>query len=340
VNEGFVLTSDGTKGPLPQNALSRRQLLQIGGLGMLGLRLPELLCFQSGAALGRTTSLAEKSCILIVQYGGASHIDSWDPKPGAPVEIRGPYQPIATNVPAIRLGELLPRLAQMADRCCLVRSLTHHSVDHGEAMHIAMTGDSSPDKSATNDTPYFGSVLAKLHPATHLVPSYVFINSNYEPRYRTGGFLGQAYAPLAIGTEEGYPSEPVYSVTDFDAPEGVPAERLDARSRLLASVDPPVTPVGRSAAGQDFRRLQERALDLVSSPEAQRAFDLEREPAKVRDRYGRHPLGQHLAQARRLTEAGVRLVSVVARTDTSPQGSISGYAAILSLAPWTTSHVV
>jgi hypothetical protein len=185
-------------------------------------------------------------------------------------------------------------------------------------MHIAMTGNSRPDKSASDDTPYFGSVLAKLRPATRPVPSYVFINSNYEPRHRTGGFLGQAYAPLRTGTDEGYPSEPVYDVTVFDPAEGVPGERLAARSRLLASLDPPEIPVGRSAAGQDFRRLQERAWDLVSGPEAQRAFDLEREPCKLRDRYGRHPLGQHLAQARRLIEAGVRLVSVVAWTGTSP----------------------
>src|SRR5258708_7049122 len=125
---------------------SRRQLLQVGGLGMLGPSLPALLCSRSFAAPGRMASRTEKSCIMIVQYGGASHIDSWDPKPGAPEEIRGPYQPIATNVPGFRVCELLPRLARMADRCCLLRSLTHQTVDHGEAMHFAMTGHSRPDK--------------------------------------------------------------------------------------------------------------------------------------------------------------------------------------------------
>src|SRR5262249_24359061 len=151
------------------------------------------------------------------------HIDSWDPKPGAPEEIRGPYRPIATSVPGLRMCELLPRLAQLADRFCLIRSLTHHSVGHDTAMHLAMTGTSSEDPSGSDDTPYFGSVLAKLRPAKRPVPSYVFINTNWEPRHHTGGFLGQAYAPLRTGTDEGYPSEPVYRVTAFDNAVGVSA---------------------------------------------------------------------------------------------------------------------
>jgi hypothetical protein len=307
-----------SEGGLSGRAVSRRQLLQVGGLGMLGLSLPDCLASASRAAVGGAISRAEKSCILIVQYGGASHIDSWDPKPGAPAEIRGPYQPIATKVPGLRVGELLPRLARLADRFCLIRSLTHHSVDHSEAMHFAMTGNSRPDPSHVDDTPYFGSVLAKLRPATRPVPSYVFINTNYEARHRTGGFLGHAYGPLRTGTDEGYPSEPVYGVTAFDPAEGVSERRLAARSRLLSSLDVSPTPAGRRTGPQDFRRLQERAWDLVTAPEARRAFDLEREPAPVRDRYGRHPLGQHLVQARRLIEAGVRLVSVVAWMGTSP----------------------
>jgi hypothetical protein len=299
-------------------------LLQVGGLGLLGLSLPVGLslpdspAIASGAVLGGAISGGEKSCILIVQYGGCSHIDSWDPKPGAPAEMRGPYKPIPTKVSGLRVGELLPRLAGLADRFCLIRSLTHHSVDHSEAMHMAMTGMSRPDQSGTDDTPYYGSVLAKLQPATRPVPSYVFINSNYEARHRTGGFLGQAYAPLRTGTDEGYPSEPVYRVTAFEPAEGVSEQRLMVRSRLLSSLDVSHTAVGRSTVAQELRRLQERAWDLVTAPDARRAFDLEREPAKARDRYGRHPLGQHLVQARRLIEAGVRLVSVVAWMGTSP----------------------
>jgi hypothetical protein len=298
--------------------LSRRQFVEVGALGMVGLGLPAFLRARSATTPGQQPSRPEKSCILIVQYGGASHIDSWDPKPGAVEGVRGPYKSIATNVPGLRTGELLPRLARLADRYCLIRSLTHHSVDHNEAMHMVMTGNPKMDQGGTDDTPYYGSVLAKLRPAKRPVPAYVFINSNYEPRHRTGGFLGPTCAPLHTGTDEGYPSEPVYGVTALDLAEGVSAERLRARCRLLASVGVPKTPVDQSAAGRDFRRLQERAWELVAGPAARRAFDLEREPGKVRDRYGRHPLGQHLVQARRLIEAGVRLVSVVAWTGTSP----------------------
>jgi hypothetical protein len=285
---------------------------------MLGLSLPDFLRIQAASAARRATPDAEKSCILIVQYGGASHIDSWDPKPDAVAEMRGPYKPITTSVPGLRVCELMPRLARLANRFCLVRSLTHHSADHSEAMHFAMTGNSKPDPSHVDDTPYFGSVLARLRPAKRPVPSYVFINSNYEERHRTGGFLGRVYAPFRTGTDEGYPSEPVYGVTAFDPAEGVSQERLSGRSRLLPSLDRPKSPVERSEAAQDFRRLQERAWDLVMAPAARRAFDLELEPGQVRDHYGRHPLGQHLVQARRLIEAGVRLVTVVAWMGTSP----------------------
>src|SRR5262249_55470290 len=145
VKERFMLASEGTKGLSPRGALSRRQLLQVGGLGMIGLSLPELLHLRAAATPTRTTPRAEKSCILIVQYGGASHIDSLDPKPDAPAEMRGPFKPIATSVPGLRVCELLPRLARMANRLCLVRSLTHSSVDHSEAMHFAMTGNARPD---------------------------------------------------------------------------------------------------------------------------------------------------------------------------------------------------
>jgi hypothetical protein len=144
---------------------------------MLGLSLPEFLRLQATAAVGHATPRAEKSCILIVQYGGASHIDSWDLKPDAVAETRGPCKPIATTVPGLRLGELLTRLARLAKRFCLIRSLTHHSVDHSEARHFAMTGNFRSDPSHVDDTPYFGSVLARLRPARRAVPSYVFINT-------------------------------------------------------------------------------------------------------------------------------------------------------------------
>jgi hypothetical protein len=279
--------------------ITRRRLLQIGGIGALGLGLPDLLRARDSSPARRG---GEKSCIFVVQYGGASHIDSLDPRPDAPADVRGPYQPIATSVPGVRVGELLPRLARLADRYCLVRSMSHTNGGHDGGMHVAMTGHSSPKES----TPYFGSVMAKLRPATRNVPSYVWVQNlagDVQPRYLGGGFLGASYGPLRVGTDLDTPSVPGFRFTAFDPAKDVSAERLLKREQLLASVE---------RDGGPMRRFQQRAVELVTGPDARRAFDLEQEPARVRDRYGRWPLGQNLLLARRLIEAGVRLVSVTA----------------------------
>ncbi|HJZ56746.1 MAG TPA: DUF1501 domain-containing protein [Gemmataceae bacterium] len=293
-------------------AMTRRQLLQLGGISAIGLGLPELL--RAGEPGTRPATSQEKSCIFIVQYGGCSQIDSFDLKPDAPDEIRGPFRPIPTSVPGTHISHLLPRLARLADRYCLIRSMTHTNAGHDGGMHVCMTGHSNP----VENTPYYGSVAAKLRPATRNVPSYVWLQNlagDVQPRYLTGGFLGAPYSPLRIGTDQDNPSAPEFRVKAFDPPTDVSAQRLLERQELLAQVEP----TGRGPAGaNDLRRFQERAVDLVAGPEARSAFDLDREPVRVRDRYGRHPLGQNLLMARRLIEAGVRLVSVTAWTGLPP----------------------
>jgi hypothetical protein len=301
----------------PAGLPSRRQLIRVGSIGLLGLRLPELLRARAPAAGGRARSGQEKSCIFIVQYGGASHHDSWDLKPTAPEDIRGPYRPIATSVPGVQICELLPRLARLARRYCLVRSMTHGNGGHDGGMHVCMTGHSNPAES----TPYYGSVMAKLRPATRNVPSYVWLQNlagDVQPRYLTGGFLGAAYSPLRVGTDLDNPSAPGFRVTAFDPPREVSPQRLLDRRELLGALETPANPFLQTAPGGTLRRFQERAADLVTGPEARRAFDLTAEPDSVRDRYGQHPLGQNLLQARRLIEAGVRLVSVTAWAGTPP----------------------
>src|SRR5947209_4102981 len=215
---------------MPRAALSRRELLQVGGIGLLGLSLPQL--FQARAAASGQT---ERSCIFIVQYGGPSHIDSLDPKPLAPDDIRGPYRPIATSVPGVRLGELLPRLGRCANRFALVRSMTHGNGGHDGGMHVAMTGHSMPQP----DTPYFGSVVARLRPATRNIPSYVWLQNlagDVQPRYLTGGFLGSAYSPLRVGTDLNNPSNPAFRFTGFDPPPDIQRDRLQRRWGLLENV--------------------------------------------------------------------------------------------------------
>lgn len=295
--------------------LTRRDLLQVGGIGILGLGLPQLL--RAGAPSTGERRGREKSCIFIVQYGGASHIDSWDLKPQAPDAVRGPYKPIATSVPGIQICELLPRLAQLADRYCIVRSMTHGNGGHDGGMHVCMTGHSNPQK----DTPYFGSVMAKLRPATRNVPSYVWLQNlagDVQPRYLTGGFLGAPYSPLRVGQDLDNPSVPGFRMTALDPPKDVPCQRILDRQELLAGLEPDSSPLLQKPSASNLRRFQERAVDLVTGPDARCAFDLERESGMLRDRYGRHPLGQNLLMARRLIEAGVRLVSITAWTGVPP----------------------
>jgi Protein of unknown function (DUF1501) len=289
---------------------SRRRLFQFGGIGAISLGLPQLL--RAGSEPARTAR--PKSCIFIVQYGGCSHIDSFDPKPEAPAETRGPFKSIPTAVPGVRLGEHLPRLAKLADRYALIRSMTHGNGGHDGGMHVAMTGHSQP----AADTPYYGAVVAKLFPTDKTVPPYVWLQNlagDVQPRYLTGGFLGAQYAPLRVGTDLDTPAAPGFRLKAFDTPAEVPAARLAGRMELLTRVEA----VGRRPHGPaDLQTHRERAMDLLTGSAAREAFDLDREPPRLRDAYGRHPLGQNLLLARRLIEAGTRLVSVTAWTGLPP----------------------
>ncbi|OWK38713.1 DUF1501 domain-containing protein [Fimbriiglobus ruber] len=296
------------------DGVTRRQLLTLGSLGAVGLGLPDLLRANAATPRGRPES--PKSCIFVVQYGGCSQIDSFDLKPDAPVEIRGPFRPIPTSVPGTRVCEHLPRLARRAHQYAIVRSMTHGNPGHDGGMHVCMTGHSQP----AENTPYVGSVVAKLCPPGGNVPPYVWVQNlagDVQPRYLSGGFLGAAYSPLRVGTDLDNPAAPGFRVKAFDPPADVPSHRLRDRHRLLGQVES----AGRTPAGQgatNLTRYRERAVDLLAGPETRAAFDLDRESPKLRDRYGRHPLGQNLLMARRLIEAGTRLVTVTAWTGNPP----------------------
>jgi hypothetical protein len=280
---------------------------------MLGLSLPQLL-------RARESRRAQKdvSCIFIVQYGGASHIDTWDPKPDAPEEIRGPYKPISSSVPGLRMGELLPRLARLADRCCLIRSVSHSNGDHDGGMHVCLTGHSRPQEA----TPCFGSVASRLRPSPASLPAYVWLqnlDADVRAWYLTGGSLGQAHAPLLVGKGAENATAPHFRLAAFDPPPDVPLPRLLGRQALLTGLEQ-ARCLSSAPLTDGLRRQRERALELITGPEARRAFDLGREPEKLRERYGRHPLGQNLLLSRRLIEAGVRLVSVNAWTGVPKEG--------------------
>ncbi len=303
---------------LTRNAprLDRRRFLQVGSIGALGLHLPQLLQAGSPPRSDRPHG-KEMSCIFLCLYGGASQIDTWDMKPDAPDGYRGPYKSIATATPGIRITELMPRLARLSDRYCLIRSMTHTEADHTRANSILLSGQSKPPV----DAPSYGAVMARVLPSSRNIPSYVWLQKfgggamPPDSAYLSGGFLGAAYSPVVIGGKDDKedPSSPHYRVRAFETAPDIPPDRLHRRQQLLGRLQSVEKALDQAAAGA-YQIKQERAFELLTRPQARRAFDLNQEPAKSRDQYGRHPLGQHLLMARRLVETGVRLVGVVGWT--------------------------
>jgi hypothetical protein len=298
---------------MTRQLLSRRRLIHVGGAGLFGLTIPRLLQAQETSAAEGHTSGADKSCIFIVLSGGPSHIDTFDPKPQAPLEIRGPYQTIATRTPGAFLSEMFPRLADTSQHYCLVRSLSHGDGVHVTAAHTMLTGQ--PDGTRRDDSPMIGSLISNLRPSSSNMPSHFWLHNmktgtNKVPRYDSGlSRIGYEHAPVRIGYELDNPSSPDFRVRMFDPPEGLSQRQLTGRLTLLDALE---SRAGLASAGRSerYQVLHERARRLVTGPSARRAFELDQEPDRVRDRYGRHPLGQYTLMARRLIEAGVRLVTV------------------------------
>lgn len=292
-------------------APNRRQMLQIGALGTVGLSLPQLLSAESASR-----SPQRKSCILIFANGGPAQLDTFDMKPDAPVEVRGEFNPIATNVPGIRICEYLPRLAGMADDFALVRSVTHRFNAHPAAAYIALTGH-PPARDALfpaqpNDFPSVGAVLSRVLPSDPIMPSYVvephlsYDVGNIQPG-QLSGFVGAAGQPFVA---EGDPSRADYRVNVLTLNPALDSERLSVRRRLATRIDTQLAHVFRSQAAQGLDTHYERACNLLTSTAARQAFELHREPQRVRSRYGNHSYGQSYLLARRLVEAGVRMVLV------------------------------
>ncbi|MBL8819534.1 MAG: DUF1501 domain-containing protein [Planctomyces sp.] len=307
-----------TQRPLTQRRLTRRRLLHAGGIGALAasglpmVGLADLLA--NKATEGRGNSA--KSCIFIYQYGGLSQLDSWDPKPAAPAEIRGPYRPISTRTPGLQVGELMPRLAELSDRYCVIRSMSHGVPVHNIANEMLLAGRSDPRR----DSPSLGSIVTRLRPVHDGLPAHVWLQkfgggaAPADSAYLTGGFLGMSHAPLVLGERhDDNPATSGFRVRAFESAEDVGADRLRIRWELLQSLRMLEADSG-DPANRVLSDFQKRAMTLLSTEESQQAFDLEQEPPSVRDRYGRNPFGQNLLMARRLIESGVRLVNVVAWT--------------------------
>lgn len=286
------------------SGLSRRALVQAGMLGALGLGLPQHAALAAAAG----TAPRRRSVILLWLWGGPSHLDMWDPKPDAASDFRGPYRAINTNVPGMQLTELLPKLARRADRYSLVRSLHHNTNDHGLAGTIGMTGLSP---AAGRVHPHVGSVVSRLRAATPPLSSFVMMGDRLHQGHRAiqgegGGVLGAVYDPFRVK----YDPEVGVLLGEVEPPEGQDPARRERRRRLLdgESIHPETVAATRDTQALD--RFYRQALELMSSGEGRRVFDLEAEPARLRDTYGRHKFGQSCLLARRLVEAGVPFTQV------------------------------
>jgi hypothetical protein len=274
--------------------VSRREILQIGGLGVLGLTLADGL--RSRKAAAGTGKHREPSCIFIFLSGGPSHLETFDPKPGAPVNIRGPYGSIGTNASGVQISELLPQIAQHMDKCAIIRSMT--SKDGG---HSGVFMGSGGNKFAAS----YGAVLAKLKgPALSGLPSFVHVGpSGYLP---TAGNLGTAYNPVVVVD----PSGKQVQLPQFGLTTDISADRFTQRRELLEAVDKVRAQWHASEVVEKMDANYQRAIDLLTSDKVRSAFDLAKEKEELRNKYGGSTFGQSCLMARRLVEAGTRFVQV------------------------------
>jgi len=314
--------------PCPGPRISRRQMIQAGAASYLGLNLPTLL----RAAEERTRPAHADACILIFLNGGPSHLDMWDPKPDAPPEIRGEFRPIPTSVPGVFFGEHLPKFARQMHRCTVIRS-AHHSVNnaHAAAVYCALTGHDRGEiggGARPDDYPCVGSVVGMHRPPQSAVPPHVLLpfvtkegaGGPPQPGF-FGGWLGKPRDPLVILKD---PNAADFALPELTLGPDIDPTRFDARRQLadrLSASRPPAqrgSPEERlarrghqeEARPDDVDGIRARAFDLLTSPALRDAVRIDREPAKVRDAYGRNIYGQSVLLSRRLIEAGTRVACV------------------------------
>lgn len=291
------------------NGATRRDFLQVGALGAIGLGLPQYLAASEAGIVDPKKK--NRSAIMIFNLGAPSQLDTFDMKPDAPAEIRGPFQPIATNAPGIQISEILPRHARIADKFSLVRSCFHRGAAvHDAGWQIMQTGRQF--QGGVN-TPHAGSVIGYLLgrksdlPAHVVLPETMGRGGGNLPNGQAGGFLGKAHDPFALMAD---PSKPDFKVPDLLPPDSIGTARLDRRRRMRDLVDSTVRGFEESESAKMMDDHFQAAYRLMTSTQARAAFDLKAEPEAVRERYGMNRFGQCCLLARRLVEAGVRFVTI------------------------------
>jgi hypothetical protein len=293
--------------------VSRRRLLQVGTAGLLGLSLPTWL-----RAAGRVNppKAKAKAVIFLHQFGGPSQFETFDMKPDAPAEIRGEFKPISSKVPGVPVCEKLPRMAPWMDQVCLIRSMQHTMKNHNSATYYSLTGYAPPvDDIRLRDSPdlfpAYGSVVDKLAPVGGGMPTFVAFPHVLRDGSITPGqhasFLGKAHNPLFFSQD---PNSPDFGLPELQLPADVPLERLEARREMLKLIDEQSKLLDESATARGIDEAYQRAVGMLTSPKVRQAFEINKEPATVRDRYGRTTYGQSCLLARRLVEAGAKFINV------------------------------
>jgi hypothetical protein len=306
--------------------MRRREFLRVGTLALGGLTLPDLLRRRAEAGAGS----ADTAVILFWMWGGPSQLETYDMKPAAPSEYRGPLRPIRTNVPGIEICEYLPLQAEIADKFSLIRSLHHEMSAHNDGSIEVLTGKTpsvpDPTSQARSEHPDFGMIASQSRgPRAEGIPQYVGVQR--APFMTNPGYLGAGHRAF----ETGDPSKPDFAPKDLTLVTGVNNRRLDDRRGLLAQFDRFRKALDREIDGLDAFRAS--AFDILTSNTVARAFDLSREDPKLRDRYGRHRWGQSCLLARRLAEAGAAVINVdaTAPNDTTKHFSWDDHAGAFHL---------
>ncbi len=290
---------------------TRRSFLQWGALGLGGLTLAEFWRLQAEAGVNGASS--PRAVILFWLSGGPGHMETWDPKPNAPSGFRGPLGSIATSLPGVRFGELMPEQAKRADRLAVLRTVNHGTGDHTKANHWMLTGYEGPAFNAPDNTvqrkPSIGSAVARLKTASRPnMPTYVAVpnlRGGTDNLFHYAAYLGGAANPFIV---EADPNDAKYRVANLSLPRGLTMERLEDRRSTLAGIDQ----VRREADVKlsDLDAYRQRAFTMLTSRSVASAFDIATEDPRLRDKYGRHTFGQSALLSRRLVEAGTPFVTV------------------------------
>jgi len=303
------------------DGICRREWLRVGGLSALGLSLPALMKARAETAPTAKTDATfgrAKNVLFLWLQGGPPQHETFDPKPDAPAEVRGEFRPIQTNISGVQFCELLPRIAMRADKLAVVRSLCTHSDLHDASGYWILTGYKYTGQQSRvispKDWPYLGSVIKMLKPSERLpaytsvwLPDVMRLNDNVTPAGQTAGFLGKRWEPERLVCD---PSAADFKVEGLALPHEVPPLRLSARQGLRDQLERHFADIERGSAFQDYDRHARDAFGLLTSGAARAAFDIQKEPPALRERYGLNKWGQSLILGRRLIEAGARLVHV------------------------------